>query len=375
MEGVASQVIVVSSPRVLSSMLAACSLVSVNACSGPSIASARPGSYLVVVDAADDTLSVVEPNSGHVRDRAPTGVGPRAVRVANDGSFAVVANHGDATPGHTLSVYDFAARRVVYTIDIAPHARPCAMEFVDRRTTLLVACESTGVLLQVDVLRRELKRAIELDEPADALALSADHARAFVANESSGRLHSIDLASGTIGNSMTVGARPCAIVRSPDGRELWIGHDQGQAITVLDANSLDKIGEIACGPRPSRIAFTLDGTRAVATIDAANEVALIDVRARSVVAYIAIASHAKPTASRAEVRASTSSLLGDVWVTPNDRYAFVAVPNEGRIVAIDLEKRSITGSVATGRTPVALAWSWIARPFQMLGDAADFDQF
>ena len=136
---------------------------------------------------------------------------------------------------------------------------------------------------------------------------------------------------------MTVGARPCAIVRSPDGRELWIGHDQGQAITVLDANSLDKIGEIACGPRPSRIAFTLDGTRAVAAIDAANEVALIDVRARSVVAYIAIASHAKPTASRAEVRASTSSLLGDVWVTPNDRYAFVAVPNEGRIVAIDLE--------------------------------------
>src|SRR5437899_996414 len=87
-------------------------------------ASAPPGSYLLVLNKADSSLAVVEPNSGSTRDIAGTGEGPHEVAGSRDGTIAVVANYGAQTPGHTLSVFGMHERRMIQTIDISPHTRP-----------------------------------------------------------------------------------------------------------------------------------------------------------------------------------------------------------------------------------------------------------
>src|SRR5258706_9540107 len=226
-------------------------------CNSNRIASAPPGSYLVVLDKADATLRMIEPNSAHVRDMAPTGTGPHEGAASPDGSLVVVCNYGDQkSPGQTLTVFDPFARHVTATIDLSPHTRPHGIAFLDQRSTVLVTSETSKALLVVDLRSRKVTRVIPTDaELSHMLALTPDRTRVFTANMRGNSVSAIDLSSGKVLQVIETGSQPEAIAVSPDGREVWVGHNGDDKIVVLDAHTLAKKAEFPCGKKPIRIAF------------------------------------------------------------------------------------------------------------------------
>jgi YVTN family beta-propeller protein len=74
------------------------------------LAAASPSSLLLVVNKDDSSLSIIDPATGNVVGRVPTGDGPHEVTVSTDGTLAFVGNNGvqgpGAAPGRTISVID-----------------------------------------------------------------------------------------------------------------------------------------------------------------------------------------------------------------------------------------------------------------------------
>ena len=85
-------------------------------------AAAQPSPTLLVLNKIENTLAFVDPATGQITGKVPTGEGPH--EVVTDGTRAYVSNYGAQTPGATLSVIDLASRKEVRRVDLGPLRRP-----------------------------------------------------------------------------------------------------------------------------------------------------------------------------------------------------------------------------------------------------------
>ena len=70
-------------------------------------------------------LAIVDPGSGRVVARIPTGVESHEVAASPDGKLAVVTNTGPySDPGHTLSVIDLKAQKEIHRVELGPLPNP-----------------------------------------------------------------------------------------------------------------------------------------------------------------------------------------------------------------------------------------------------------
>jgi YVTN family beta-propeller protein len=331
------------------------------ACSSQgAFSSAYPGNYLILVDKTDNELQVIEPNSGWTRDSAPTDPGPHEVAASRDGQYAVTADYGDATPGHTLDVYSLLLRRMDYTIDIAPYTRPHGIAFLDRRTRLLVTSEASNAVLEVDITSRSVVRAMNTGgERPRLLAIASDRSRVYTTNMGSGTVSAIDLSTGQVVNSASVGNEPEAIDLSPDGAELWVGLRKDDKLVVLDAHTLEKRAELSCAHFPTRLKFTPDGDRVLVANNGSGDVAVFDARARRETLRIALAPQAEDGVYPPEFAGGEHPGPADLLIEPRGRYAYVSESRTNRLLAIDLSKLVICGSIQTGNGPCGLSWTFI----------------
>jgi YVTN family beta-propeller protein len=327
-----------------------------SACNSSRLASAPPGSYLVVLDKTDATLRMIEPNSAHVRDLVPTGTGPHEAAAAPDGTLVVACDYGDQTPGHTLTVFDPFERHVVATIDLSPHTRPHGIAFLDQRSTVLVTSETSKALLMVDLRSRKVTRVIPTEaELSHMLALTPDHTRVFTANMRGNSVSAIDLASGKVLQVIETGREPEAIAVSPDGNEVWVGHNGDDKIVVLDAHTLAKKAEFPCAKKPIRIAFVPNGELALVSCADSGELALIDARSRSERKRIALFAQPVPPGHQPGDPLPPSLPIG-VLCDHDGRNAYVACNAANGIAVIDLSKLELSGYIATGKQPDGMAW-------------------
>ena len=88
------------------------------------LAQTIPSPALLVLNKTDATLAILEPASGKLAGRVPTGEGPHEVAVSADGKLAFVANYGGQAPGNTISVIDLASQRELRRFDVSPLRRP-----------------------------------------------------------------------------------------------------------------------------------------------------------------------------------------------------------------------------------------------------------
>src|SRR5687768_10974342 len=83
-----------------------------------------PAPSLLVLNKSEATLAIVDPSSGKLIGRVPTGDGPHEVAVSADGRLAFVTNYGSRAPGNTLSVIDLPARKELRRVDLGTLRQP-----------------------------------------------------------------------------------------------------------------------------------------------------------------------------------------------------------------------------------------------------------
>ena len=79
--------------------------------------------WLVVLNKAANTASIVDPAEMKVVATVPTGVGPHEGIASADGKRVYVANYGAQQPGSSLSIIDLE-KRTSREVSVAPLLRP-----------------------------------------------------------------------------------------------------------------------------------------------------------------------------------------------------------------------------------------------------------
>src|SRR5437899_11632497 len=89
------------------------------------LAAETPTLTLLVGNKEENSLAFVDPASGKVLGRVPTGFGPHEVAASADGKLAFVSNYGTGpNPGNTISVIDAVNMKEVRKVEISPMLRP-----------------------------------------------------------------------------------------------------------------------------------------------------------------------------------------------------------------------------------------------------------
>jgi YVTN family beta-propeller protein len=91
---------------------------------GAATAQETPTPALLVLHKGENAMAIIDPETGAVAGRAPTGQDPHELAVSEDGTLAFATNYSGGPGGNSLSVIDIAARKEIHHVDLTPLSRP-----------------------------------------------------------------------------------------------------------------------------------------------------------------------------------------------------------------------------------------------------------
>jgi YVTN family beta-propeller protein len=197
-----------------------------------------------------------------------------------------------------------------------------------------------------------MRGAINLLAGVAALALvpaGADARDAYVANSNTNTVSVIDTATNTPVSTITVGANPDAVAITPDGARAYVALRSG-SVVVIDTRTNTVIGSpIPAGFSPSAIAVTPDGNR----VYVANQGITGTVPGNVTVIDTATNTPGPPISVGGAVNINPVAIA----ITPDGKRVYVACVNSNDIRVIDTASNTMTGSpISTTSGPDGLAF-------------------
>ena len=301
------------------------------------LAADLPSPTLLVLNKTEATLAIVDPNTGKVTGRIPTGQGPHEVVV--DGRTAFVTNYGSGqAPGNSLSVIDLVAQKE-RRFDVAPMARPHGIAVSAGKVWF--TAEGSKLIARFDPQTNKLDAMLGTGQNSTHMVeLSKDGKEIYTANISSGSISIFTNPPAWTQTVVAVGKGPEGFDVSVDGLELWTANSQDGTVSIIDLKYKQLKETFDVGTkRSNRLKLTLDRKLALISDLAANELVVLDVASRKVIKRIAIGK-------------APEGILLD----PSGKRAFIAVSGDNHIAILDLDKLIITGKLETGAGPDGMAW-------------------
>jgi YVTN family beta-propeller protein len=321
------------------------------------------GATLLVANKTDNTVDLLELDTGRSVATLPTGHGPHEVAVSPDGRTAIVSNYGHREkPGHTLTVVDVEGARVARTIDLDRDSRPHGMTWISKET-VAVTTEGSSHLLLVDPFTGQIVGRVATDQSiSHMVAVTPDGKRAFVANIGAGSVTAIDLAGSRKLADIETGQGAEGIAVSPDGKRVWVANREADTLSVIDASTLKVVATVPCPGFPIRVAVTPDGKRVLVSCARSGEVVLFDATSRKQLVRRKLDLTAVPTASRrlfGDRFADSPAPVGLV-VAPDGTRAWVAATQSDAVVVIDPATLDVRDVLKAGREPDGMAYSAVS---------------
>lgn len=315
---------------------------------------------LLVANKSDDTVDLIDLNSGRSVATLDTGHAPHEIAVSPDGTLAVVSNYGDReAPGSSLTVIDVESSAVWRKIDLGAHTRPHGVAFVGSRR-VIVTTEGTGHLVVVDLDEGQVGAAVSTGQDVSHMvAASADGRLAFVANIGSGSVTVIDLVDGIKLKDIVTGGGAEGITTTPDGSEIWVTNREADTLSVIDPETLAVKENLPCQGFPIRIAITPDGQHALVSAARSGEVVVFDARQRLELKRTKLDLSNAPDASRRLFgdRFGKSPVPVGLVVDPSGSRAWVAATQADAVVLIEPGDLRVTDLIRAGHEPDGMAYT------------------
>ena len=305
------------------------------------LSAATPSPALLVLDKEDAALVIIDPATGKITGRVPTGAGPHEVVASADGKLAFVGNYG-GNPGNTVSVIDLVGQRELHRVDISPLSRAHGVAYYDGK--FYFTAESNKVICRYDPASNAVDWVLGTGQNTTHMVLlSKDGSKIFTANIGSDSVSIFERSGAANWNQtvVAVGKGPEGIDLSPDGREIWTAHSRDGGVSVIDVGAKKVTQTLNLGTgRSNRLKFTPDGRRVLISDLNAGEVLVLDAQARKEI-------------KRVKVGKSPEGIL----VAPDGSRAYLAVTGENKIAVLDLKTLEITGHIEPGKGPDGMAWA------------------
>src|SRR5262245_32060898 len=199
-----------------------------------SIAVSPDGKLLYALNNSDDKLYILETHGARAVARLTLGDHPLTAKLSKNGKTLYVANLGSASVS-VVDVSDPASPHVTATLATDPHPNDLVITNDDR---LFVSCGHTNNVLAFDLRSGQRLEAISMAlgprAPAgttpDALALSPDQKRLYVANADNNSVAVIDVEER--GRSRPLGFVPTGwyptfVTTSADGKRIIVASGKG----------------------------------------------------------------------------------------------------------------------------------------------------
>jgi DNA-binding beta-propeller fold protein YncE len=300
-----------------------------------SIATAQtpsPGRLLVLLRDAS-ALAIVDPATGTVLGRVPTGRDPHEVTASADGRFAYVASMVDG-----ISVIDIAAREEVRRVDTGAGSRTHDVLFAEGKVYFTI--EGYKSIGRYDPSTNEIDWTLGIGQDGThLLVLDRDTDTMFMPNTGSDTVTMVEsVTAGPASAKLTVipvpGDLPEGIDLSPDGREIWTATRNDGGVSIIDVATRRVVQTLDLGLKDAnRLKFTPDG-----------RVLIIDGEAASLVVMDA--------ASRTEITRVTLGTVdtgdGAILVAPDGGRAFLGLRAADRVAVLDLNTLEVTLEMPMG---------------------------
>ena len=308
----------------------------------PAPAAQGIGPRLVVLNKEDATLVTVDPATGKVLGRVPTGEGPHEVTVSDDGKTAFVGNYGASGPGNTISVIDLSSMKELRRFDTKPLLRPHGVFFRDGK--VYFTSETHRIVARYDPAANDVDWLLGTGQAGTHMVwVNKDATRMYTCNIGGDSMTIIERgANVNVWNEtvIPVGKGPEGFDVTPDGREIWAAHSRDGGVSIINLEQKKVVGTIDLKTkRSNRLKFTLDGKLALVTDLDAGELLVIDVASRAVTKKIPL-----------------GKMVEGILMQPDGARAYVAVNGDNYIAVIDLKTLAVAGRLETGKGPDGMAW-------------------
>lgn len=306
-------------------------------------AAATPSPALIVLNKEDATLAIVDPASGKVVARVPTGAGPHEVAASSDGKLALVGNYGTGpAPGTTLSLIDLVAQKELHRVDLGPLRRPHGVFYSDGK--FYFTAEVNKLIGRYDPVSNQIDWLLGTGQNSTHMVLlNKDGSRIFTANIGSDSISIFERSGAANWNQtvVAVGKGPEAIDQSPDGKQIWTSHSRDGGVSIIDIAAKKVTQTLSVGTkRSNRLKFTPDGKHVLISDLEAGDLVVLDV-----------ATHKE--VKRMKLGKSPEGIL----IVPDGSRAYLAVNGDNKIDVLDLKTWEITGHLETGTGPDGMAWA------------------
>ncbi|HEX6622540.1 MAG TPA: cytochrome D1 domain-containing protein [Pyrinomonadaceae bacterium] len=325
---------------------------------------ASSASYLLVLNKAEASVTIIDPVKMEAVGRVAVGEGPHEVVTSADGRTAYVSNYGGQKPGNSISIIDLAARKETKRVDLGALWRPHGL--VEREGKIYFTAEVNRAVARYDPASDKVDWVMGLGEKGThMLVFHPTRKTIYTANIGSDTASVIELDKPSQPGPpprvthVPVGKQPEAIDISPDGREVWVGHNADGGVSIIDTETQKVKETIKVGGMPIRVKFTPDGKRVLVSSPPTGELTILDAATRKELKRIKLG-----TPPPQGEPAPTGQIPIGVLVAPDSRSAFVALtvvvggqPAAGKVARINLESMEVAGSVETGQGPDGLGWA------------------
>ena len=302
---------------------------------------AQGSARLLVLNKEDAALAIVDPMSGSVLGRVPTGQGPHELVVSTDGKLAFASNYGTGpAPGHTISMIDIGAQKEVRRIDVSPLQRPHGLAFAAGK--LYFTAEANKKIARYDPATDKVDWEFETGQNGTHMVLPNRNATLFfTSNIGSDNVSIVEQKDGKWTQTLVaVGKGPEGIDVSADGKTIWSAHSRDGGVSVIDVATRKVLHTIEAGTkRSNRIKLTADGKFALVSDLEAGDLVVLD------------------TATRKEAkRIALGRAPEGILIPAGSPVAYVAVNGDNHVAAVDLKTWQVTKKIAAGTGPDGLGW-------------------
>ena len=319
-------------------------LAALTAATGIASAQAPSPERLLVLLRDASALAIVDPASGTVLGRVPTGRDPHEVTASPDGRLAFVASPSDG-----ISVIDIATQREIRRVNTGQDSGPHDVLFVDGKVYFTI--EGYKSIGRYDPETDQIDWTLGIgQEGTHLLVLGPDGRTLFMPNRAS---NSVTMAEGAIDGpsetTLTVipvpGDLPEGIDLSPDGQEVWTATRNDGGVSIINVATKAVVQSLDLGMQDAnRLKFTPDGRVLIIDGEAASLIVL-DAASRNVIKRISMA------------QMDTGD--GAILVSRDGARAYVGLRDADRVAVVDLATLEVTGEIMMGEGsgPGCMFWA------------------
>lgn len=242
------------------------------------VAFSQDGSHAYVTNALDNTVSVINTETGVVTSTIAVGNHPRDVVFNPQANRAYVTNLLDGT----VSVINTLNNTVVATIPVGLHAERLAVSPGGTRLYVVASQNSGSTMTVIDATTNTVISSATLNGHPYDVAVTPNGVRVFVTTQIDW-LDVVEILNNGVTHVDTNAGWMRGIAFSPQGTRVYIANSDLGTVSVLNANTYALIDTINVGAEPHGVAVNPAGTRVLVVNNADGTVSVISTATNNVI--------------------------------------------------------------------------------------------